>query len=573
MFSATSAMEATKSTRTSLRCTTNSSRRFPAKLSLSLLAAVLCVFIATGIAGRDFGEHWDEKRWQLDMTRDMVESRTLLSKEYVYPSLNLWINLAALLPEAVSGLSTGGRGASILKSILLVFDRHEYLLRLRSLYVILSSLALVWVFGLAWVWSRSPLEGALAAAMLGFSWELNYHSRWVAQDAVMTQFAALCLLLASVGRFRPQESGWLKASAVAAGLACGMKYTAGLLLIPLFVAAIQVRPRDSTFRSTLRTFAGLLLYFGLTYLATTPGTVLRPRQFVTGLDYNWQHYAQIGHGGNNVRPGMEHGARMLEYFGLVFFSPFPVIALALFGLCLLGVVGIVRRHRMASVVLLAFPTAYLLMFDRQMVMIVRNLLPLSPFLAVLAARGGATLWEWIRYGPARLVLIASLIAALGLNAGWLVYAVGTIQDRRTDRFLTEAVSYIAAHPHQRFFVSEYVRRRLIPFGFSRLVNVTATPQASEIVLISYKHAGYKSLFYWKANDRTQFLTWFGPYEVNMNYYPAWFGDDRIVAMTTAHAQANGIPAVQAAGASAVPRATGNDTQVRGQAEYDAARGR
>ena len=143
---------------------------------------------------------------------------------------------------------------------------------------------------------------------------------------------------------------------------------------------------------------------------------------------------------------------MLEYFGLVFFSPFPVIALAVRPVFAGCGGGCFVRTDGGSPVLLAFPTAYLLMFDRQMVMIVRNLLPLSPFLAVLAARGAATLWEWNPISTARLMLAASLIAALGLNAGWLVYAVGTIQDRRTDPFLTEAVSYIAAHPHQRFFV-------------------------------------------------------------------------------------------------------------------------
>ncbi len=233
------------------------------------------------------------------MTRDMVESRTLLPKEYVYPSLNLWINLAALLPEAVSGLSKGGGGASIFRSILPVFDRHDYLLRLRSLYVIWSSLVLVWVFGLAWVWSRSPLEGALAAAMLGFSWELNYHSRWVAQDAVMTQFAALCLLLASVGRFRPQESGWLKVSAVAAGLACGMKYTAGLLLIPLFVAAIQVRPRGFDLQVYSQDLCRALAVFRFNlpgdYSRDGPAAspvYRRPRLQLAALRTNWARWKQ-----------------------------------------------------------------------------------------------------------------------------------------------------------------------------------------------------------------------------------------------------------------------------------------
>ena len=66
----------------------------------------------------------------------------------------------------------------------------------------LTSLTLVWVYGLTRVWGRADQSSAPAAAVMGFSWEFSYHVRWVAQDAMLTQFTALSLSLASVGRFR-----------------------------------------------------------------------------------------------------------------------------------------------------------------------------------------------------------------------------------------------------------------------------------------------------------------------------------------------------------------------------------
>ncbi len=35
---------------------------------------------------------------------------------------------------------------------------------------------------------------------------------------------------------------------------------------------------------------------------------------------------------------------------------------------------------------------------------------------------------------------------------------------------------------------------------------------------------------WTANRRRLVDRWFGPHEVNFNYYPTWQGDDRILLM-------------------------------------------
>jgi hypothetical protein len=41
---------------------------------------------------------------------------------------------------------------------------------------------------------------------------------------------------------------------------------------------------------------------------------------------------------------------------------------------------------------------------------------------------------------------------------------------------------------------------------------------------------------WPANRREQFTTWFGPQEVNINYYPTWEGDERILLLTVESAR-------------------------------------
>ena len=75
-----------------------------AKLSLVLLGAIVAGFVGIGLAGLDFGRHWDEAMMQTNPVRDMVDTGTLLPKEFFYPTLNLWINMASALPETAAGL-------------------------------------------------------------------------------------------------------------------------------------------------------------------------------------------------------------------------------------------------------------------------------------------------------------------------------------------------------------------------------------------------------------------------------------------------------------------------------------
>jgi hypothetical protein len=528
-------------------------RSWAGPLSYAALAAILAVFLGVGIAGRDYGKHWDEAEMQTDPARDAVASGTLIPNSFSYPSLNLWINLAVALPETVEALREGVQQADLStivgppatkSKVLSAFDSPEYLLRLRTVYLVLTSLVLVWVYLLVRVWGGSPWEAVLAAAFLGFSWEFSYHARWVAQDAVLTQFSTLCLLLTSVGLFRPGRRGWFRAAAVTVGLACGMKYTAGILLLPLLLAAGQARPPEASLRSVLKEMGLLVLIAGLTYLATTPGTLLRPVSFLKGFFWHWRHYHQLGHGGYTVRPGLDHGMRMAEYLGLTFFSHYPLIAGAVCGLALLGVAVLVKQRRGAAAVLLVFPVIYLVIFDRQKVMTIRNLLAVTPFLALLAARGVAALWGIARPLPARLALATVVIGAISANVGWMVYAAGTIEDRGSDRFRREAAAYIAAHPGQKFFVSPVVREWLGPRGLADLPNVTTTPEGSDVVLFSMHRESFEEAIDWPANDRTQLVTWFGPCEVNLDYYPSWIGDDRIIAMTTARARAIKIAVIE-----------------------------
>jgi hypothetical protein len=393
-------------------------------------------------------------------------------------------------------------------------------------------------------WWKAWPEALLAACFLAFSWEVAYHLRWIATDGMLMQFGALTVLLAMPSHLRTRGPGWLYLAAVVAGLGMGTKYPGGSLLIPVLVAG-YFRYKES---------ARLVVHLGLvtvivfiTFIISTPAVLLRPAEVLEGMLYQMQHYAS-GHAGHTVSAGLEHGLRMMVYLGTVVFSPFPAIAISVFGLAVIG--GIVLWHEefQRGLLFLAFPVFYFSYFCMQRVMFVRNLLVLVPFLAVLAARGAGAIWKWTQPGTLRswtasrvvhAALLTVIIFAGCLNAGWLFYAAETIANRSTDRFASEALRQIEKEAPKRFFLSPLVRTHFRQISEKLPVNVTTDAVEAERVLL-YASEGLKSWRSWPANRADLTERWFGPYEVNFNIYANWWGDDRIIELTRQRANKLGI---------------------------------
>lgn len=79
--------------------------------------------------------------------------------------------------------------------MLSAIDTRGYLFQVRSVFLVVSALEIVWVYLAGWVLTRRWWQATLAAAIFGLSWELAYHARWMTNDCLLAQFSALCLLL------------------------------------------------------------------------------------------------------------------------------------------------------------------------------------------------------------------------------------------------------------------------------------------------------------------------------------------------------------------------------------------
>src|SRR6185436_10378178 len=232
------------------------------------------------------------------------------------------------------------------------------------------------------------------AAFVLLSWELHYHGRFIAVDALMAQFAALELyLLATAWSTRVYRSFILSyvAAAVVAGLAFASKATGLALLVPVVILPFLWRPPPGQRRRALP----LAVLAGLVFLATVvvlqPGTLYDFPKYATTLRREaWEYSLKQFQPHSTVSVG-DRTSRFLQWQWLAVPSPYRLGAVFLSAITLVGVVRLVRdRFRLAvlcgSLVVLMVVTMAI-----HELMIVRQFLLLIPLQALAFGVGVAAL--------------------------------------------------------------------------------------------------------------------------------------------------------------------------------------
>ena len=214
-------------------------------------------------------------------------------------------------------------------------------------------------------------EGLVAAAVLAFAFLPVAYSRVAVTDVGALIGVALSLGLAVLAH---QRGGlrWFALAGAAAGLAVSFKYTAGLALLPVAIAALA-RLRDDG----VRALAGLALG---TFLAAVVFVALNPYIFGS-LDAWWsdlRDQAEVAR--DQPKPGQESGG--VSYYldsltwGLGWALAFAALA---------GAVIELRRNAVRGLMLIAVPLALFVYLSAQSRYFGRWLLPAYPALAMLAA--------------------------------------------------------------------------------------------------------------------------------------------------------------------------------------------
>lgn len=517
------------------------------------IAAILLAYsVFTAIKGIEVGRHWDEVAI-LDQVQLMIDNGNLLPGRYTYSSISYLLPVIPLIPHAadimneadIKNLPDSEKSFAIQEKLRKVVkydpdpkstkESHTYLIHSRILYIVLTYLSIIWIYLAVLSWRNNPLEALLAAAIFALSWEINYHSRWIMPDAIMMQFAALSMMFL-VFTIKKNIKVYLYLSAIAAAFAVGTKYNAGLLLASILIVPLIWKEGDKSisFKNKLTFLFITLLSFSIAYFFSTPGTLFDPIRFVVDFYEVMTHYGDRGHEGYTIHSTLEHLARLTVFFSTTALSYHFIISLILFTFSAIGFYALIKKDsKILWISFLAFPVIYFAFHATQKVMFVRNILVLIPFLSILSARGIFYIHErYLKNTTYNFVLIILIFVMLGINSFWLYHSAESIA--RPKDPIDQLIHHINEHPDTKYYISKSVQTR-ISKRLGEKPKIVLTGKTTTDKKANAEKAVFNSMdvhYYGKRSEmpsnRYNYYTWFGPKEINYNYYSTWRGEEFLV---------------------------------------------
>jgi 4-amino-4-deoxy-L-arabinose transferase-like glycosyltransferase len=228
--------------------------------------------------------------------------------------------------------------------------------------------------------------GLLSAALLAVFPAAVQHSQYNKPDPVIALMTALSVLVTLVYLERGGNA-YALASGIAVGLAASAKYNGILVVVPFVLAA--------AFRNGWQTLARPDLYVGavgtfLGFLIGCPFFLTEIHLFLDQIAYDISTYAYEGReGAEGVDNWWGHATYTYRYG-----AGFAASWAALGGLALT-----LWRINPARAVFLTFPVMYYGYYGAQRINFRGNLIPVYPFLAVVAAYAVVELIEWLGRSP------------------------------------------------------------------------------------------------------------------------------------------------------------------------------
>lgn len=343
----------------------------------------------------------------------MMKSGDFHPHFFDYPGLYIYIQFLTACARFVVG-SIGGLWANLNEAA-----PAEFYLWGRAVTATFGTLTILLVYRAGR--RISALTGLLSAAIFAVQSMHVRESQFVLTDVPTTFFVALTWVLA----LRAHEQHTTRAffwAGVASGLAAATKYNGGVaILLPLLILLIGA----ADWRWRLRALSAVVLGAAGSFLAGAPYTVLALPEFLNAFAYLSHMYAV---GPTPPEPGW---VIYLKHLRINFSVPGLIAAAIGLGLTLRALWRAPRANAtVAWAMAAAFALIYFYMIAGQRLTYGRYLLPLLPFLCVLA--GGALAWilealhaRLARPGVATLVAAALLVAVCWVPT---TNALGTLRD-------------------------------------------------------------------------------------------------------------------------------------------------
>jgi hypothetical protein len=522
------------------------------------VVALVAYLVTVGLLAIDFGYHYDEW-YHLLGVKHCISSLSWMPQRYVYNGLYFLMGLPALAKAALPVLPALLKAAldhrehavdlgddpavkEAQRVLLAYVDTNGYVLAVRATFLCASALAIVWVYLTIRTLRPRPRGAALAgAAFVALSWEVQYHARFLAVDAVVMQFLAL-ELFAVVRGWRaagPSARRWAALAGAAAAGAWAGKTIDIFAVIP--AAALAFRPGVAG-RERARTALTAAACWLIVAFVTSPGAFVDPFRYIAAMavekhNYNdmtldYPYYVEHG----------EHVRRAALWLVAAVPSHFLPLAVSFSAIALLGWITIGRRH---GAILLW--TGYLVLYEgfvaTNKLLVVRNHLPLVPLAATMFGLGVAWLCDAApalsRRGAA--AVIALILAGFCANAAWSLQAALRVRHETAETVLARFRRDREAD-RGRFRLSPRLAGQLGPAWTAAAGCRPVAPNASGADGADGIYLFYDENYWnrWSCNRLRVFDAFYGADELNYDWnvsFPGRLGKDRIVGLSPARAAA------------------------------------
>ena len=371
-------------------------------LAVIIVVAALLRFVALG-SGIPFNIGVDEPEI-MNRVVQMMRTGDFNPHFFDYPGLYFYVQLGVAVLRFLAGATTGEWNA--LEQV----DTPDFYLWGRAVTAILGTLTVVLVYRVGMRWGAR--HAALAAGLMAVMPLHVRESHYVLTDVPVTFFVTLTLLL-TLGAHERERAASFALAGAAAGLAAATKYPGALVIVvPLIAVWMTLGTKPSRLIASLAVLGGAAAAF----LVAAPYTILDLPAFLNGYAHLAGYYSP---------KRLAEPAWVTYYKHLSRSMDWPAFLLLLGGLGLGAVRAIRGPGRVRWTVTIVFPLLYYYFLSGQTLVFGRYLLPLLPFVCMLAAAGtvsGVSLLRRFDIPRApRTAVIAALTAAALAAAGVAIH--------------------------------------------------------------------------------------------------------------------------------------------------------
>lgn len=512
-------------------------RQHLSELVLVLFSVLFMLsYLNFGFVGIDFGHTHDEHRI-LGSIIETAKTKVFLPTWYNYPSLTYLIALLVSFINVIMnvfvevGIPTNPDQINELKLSVLKFAKTNHVnvhFVIRKVFFVISflgSLSLYFTVRLLGAQKRYALIAVLFSLC---SFQLFYHSRWIAPDQLLYATNAFWLT-AILYYFKSKKVFHLFIAAIICGLVLSAKYQGGILLFALIFVAFRNK-------LSLRNFCILLSLYVLTFMIITPACFVEPVSFISDVLYEIKHYTINNHGLHKVESGYSHGIKLLDYIALKSSSSHPLLSIVVFLLSCVGAYYLYKENKNVFVVLVVIPTLYFLYFSTQSMMIVRNYLFIFPYVFILSAFALDRLSKTI--SKKYIAIFSTLFLVINVSYSYVHYKTTSHSVHSNNSEWKQNVdSFMMEHPGSIIAFSKGTKAYVSKDRFLEIDDNQAkidflVCDIQEFLQLSRKYIGNDSIpkVELLGQYRGMYEVIAGPNEMDINHYPNWPGKSRLLAI-------------------------------------------